>query len=204
MSEVRVFPRGDRVEKCERNLIAPHLCVTSHTHTHTHHGHKQPRRMRVCALVELVGLARCQSYAPGSTVGRVVYHSMAAAAGAAVDVSAVTLAAYQQQQQRSMAVWYLIMDGYDDDTEIDAENMSPRGRSKGAVSISAKTIKYLVGGRSYRTKTVFDRFLEECEAYIYHRVFVQPQGFNVRHGACEAVCGLLSLSADGLLCVGSG
>ena len=62
----------------------------------------------------------------GSTVGRVVYHSMAAAAaGAAVDVSAVfamTLAAYQQQQQRSMAVWNLIMDGYDDDTELDAEN----------------------------------------------------------------------------------
>ena len=92
----------------------------------------------------------------GSTVvGRVVYHSMAAAAGAAVDVSAVfavTLAAYQQQQQRSMAVWNLIMDGYDDDTELDAE-VSPRVRSKGAVSISAKTIKDLVGGKSYRTKT---------------------------------------------------
>ena len=61
----------------------------------------------------------------GSTVGRVVYHSMATAAGAAVDVSAVfamTLAAYQQQRQRSMATWNLIMDGYDDDTELDAEN----------------------------------------------------------------------------------
>ena len=81
--------------------------------------------------------------------------------------------------------------------------MSPLGRSKGAVSISAKTIQHLVGGKSYRTKTVFDRFLEESEACIYNRVFVQPQGFNVRHGACEAVCGLLSLSADGLLCVGS-
>ena len=60
-----------------------------------------------------------------STVGRVVYHSMAAAAGAVIDVSAVsavTLAAYQQQQPRSMAVWNLIMDGYDDDTELDAEN----------------------------------------------------------------------------------
>ena len=61
----------------------------------------------------------------GSTVGRGVYHSMAAVAGAAVDVSAVfavTLAAYQQQQQRNMAVWNLIMDGYDDDTELDAES----------------------------------------------------------------------------------
>ena len=111
-------------KKC-LNLITPHLCVTSHTHTH--HRHKQPRRMRACALVELVGLvglARCQSYTHGSTVGRVVYHSMAAAAGAAVDVSAVfagTLATYQQQQQRSMAVWNLIMDGYDDDTELDAK-----------------------------------------------------------------------------------
>ena len=50
---------------------------------------------------------------------------MAAAAGAAVDVSAVfavTLAAYQQQQQRRMAVWNLFMDGYDDDTELDAES----------------------------------------------------------------------------------
>ena len=50
---------------------------------------------------------------------------MAAAAGAAVDVwavFAVTLAAYQQQQQRSMAVWNLIMDGYDDDTKLDAGN----------------------------------------------------------------------------------
>ena len=99
-----------------------------YTHTHTHHRHKQPRRMRDCALVELVGLiglARCQSYTPGSTVGRVVYHTMAAAAGAAVDVSAVfavILAAYQQQQQRGMAVWNLIMDDYDDDTELDAEN----------------------------------------------------------------------------------
>ena len=75
--------------------------------------------------MELIGLTRCQSYTPGSTVGRVVYHSMAAEAGAAVDVSAVfavTLAACQQQQQRSMAVWNLIMDGYDDDTELDAEN----------------------------------------------------------------------------------
>ena len=36
---------------------------------------------------------------------------------------AVTLAAYQQQQQqRSMAVGNLIMDDYDDDTELDAEN----------------------------------------------------------------------------------
>ena len=38
----------------------------------------------------------------GSTVGRVVYRNMATAAGAAVDVSvvfAITLAAYQQQQQ---------------------------------------------------------------------------------------------------------
>ena len=62
----------------------------------------------------------------GSTVGRAVHHnSMASAAGNAVDVSAVfavTLVAYQQQQQRSMAVWNLIMDGYDDDTELDAEN----------------------------------------------------------------------------------
>ena len=113
-----------RSHKC-LNLIAPHLFVKSHTHTHKHHSHKQPRRMRACALVELVGLARCQSYTSGSTVGRLVYHSMAAAAGAAVDVSAVfavTLAAYQQQQQRSIAVWNLIMDGYDDDMELDAEN----------------------------------------------------------------------------------
>ena len=76
--------------------------------------------------MELVGLARCQSYIPGSTAGRVVYHSMAAAAaGAAVDVSAVfavTLAAYQQQQQRRLAVWNLIMDGYDEDMELDAKN----------------------------------------------------------------------------------
>ena len=35
---------------------------------------------------------------------------------------AVTLAAYQQEQQRSMAVWTLIRDGYDDDSELDAEN----------------------------------------------------------------------------------
>ena len=81
--------------------------------------------------------------------------------------------------------------------------MSPRGRSKGAMSISAKTVKHLVGGKSYRTKTVFDRFLEEYEACINHRIFVQPQGFNARHDACEAVCGLLSLSTDGLLCRGS-
>ena len=54
---------------------------------------------------------------------------------------AVILAAYQQQQQRTMAVWNLIMDGYDDNTELNA-----------------------------------------CEA---------------------VVCGLLRLSADGLLCVGS-
>ena len=81
--------------------------------------------MGACALVGLVGLARCQSYTSGSTIGHVVYHSMAAGAGAAVDVSAVlavTLTAYQQQQQRSMAVWDLMMDGYDDDTELDAEN----------------------------------------------------------------------------------
>ena len=65
----------------------------------------------------LVGLARCQSYTLGSTVGRVVCNSMVATAG-------VTLAAYQQQQQqRSMAVWNLIiMDGYDDHTELDADN----------------------------------------------------------------------------------
>ena len=80
--------------------------------------------------------------------------------------------------------------------------MSPRGRSKGAMSISAKTVKNLVGGKSYRTKTVFDRFLEECEACINHGIFVQPKGFNVLHDACEAVCGLFSLSADGLLCGG--
>ena len=62
----------------------------------------------------------------GSAAGRVVYHGMAAAAAcAAVDVSAVfavTLAAYQQQQQRSMAVYNLIMDGYDDGTELDVVN----------------------------------------------------------------------------------
>ena len=102
--------------------------INTHTHTHTHQRHKQPRWMCACELVELVGLvglARCQSYTPGSTIGRVIYHSMAASAGAAVDVSvvfAVAFAAYQQQQQRSMAVWNLIMDGYDDDTKLDAEN----------------------------------------------------------------------------------
>ena len=31
-------------------------------------------------------------------------------------VLAVTLTAYQQQQQRSTTVWNLIMDDYDDDT----------------------------------------------------------------------------------------
>ena len=92
----------------------------------------------------------------GSTVGRVVYYSMAAAAGAAADVSAVfamTLAAYQQQQQRRMAVWNLIMDGYDDDTELDAENDESTKENKRRRVITAKAIKHLVGGKSYRTKT---------------------------------------------------
>ena len=118
------------IEKVFESDCAASLCRATHTQTHTHPRHEQPRRMSACALVELVGLVgltRCQSYTPGSTVGRVVYHSMVAVAGAAVDVSAVvTLAAYkQQQQQRSMAVWNLIMDGYDDNTELDAENDEP-------------------------------------------------------------------------------
>ena len=130
VGKVHVFPRDDGVknaiEKGFQSDCAASLCHVSHTHTH--HRHEQPRRMRACALVELVelvDLARSQIYTPGSTVGRVAYHSMAAAAGAAVDVSAVfavTLAAYQQQQQRIMVVWNLIVDGYNDDTELDAEN----------------------------------------------------------------------------------
>ena len=154
----------------------------------------------------LVGLARCQSYTAGSTVGRAVYHSMAAAACAAVDVPAVfavTLAAYQQQQQRSMAVWNLIMDGYDDDTELDAENDESTTEIKRRRVYQRKYYKIFGWWQELQDEDVFDRFLEECEACIYHRVFVQPQGFNVRHGACQAVCDLLSLSTDGLLCVGS-
>ena len=33
-----------------------------------------------------------------------------------------SLSAYQQQQQRCLAVWDLIMNNYEDDLELDAEN----------------------------------------------------------------------------------
>ena len=63
---------------------------------------------------------------------------MAVAAGAAVDVStvfAVILAAYQQQQQRSMAAWNLIMTATMTIRSWTRRTISPRRRSKGAVSI---------------------------------------------------------------------
>ena len=78
-----------------------------------------------------MGLAHCQSLTPGSLIGRAVYHRMDAEAAAgdrarqhrrSDALFAVTLAAFQQQQQRCLAAWDQIMATYDDDTELDAEN----------------------------------------------------------------------------------
>ena len=122
----------------------------------------------------MVGLACCQSYTPGSTVHRVVYHSMAAAAGTAVDVSAVfavTLAAYQQQQQRSMAVWNLITDGYDDDTELDAENDEPTGEIKIRRIYQRKDFKTPGWGQELQDEDLSDHTSRAAREPFYFRKF---------------------------------
>ena len=168
----------------------------------------------------LIGLTRCQGYTPGSTVGRVVYHSMAAAAGAAVDVSTDILAAYQQQQQHSMAMWNLIMDGYDDDTELEAENDESTWEIKRRRVYQRKAYKTSGWWQELQDEDLSDhtsraarRFrgdfrvpyclFKELVAPVKKRDWFPTTKKDAVGRACEAVYGLLSLSADDLLCVWS-
>ena len=79
--------------------------------------------MLVRALTALLGLARGQTYIQSSSASVVDGPTSSSEAGA-INVSAVfavVLTAYQQQQQRSLAAWSLIMNDYDDDLELEAE-----------------------------------------------------------------------------------
>ena len=53
----------------------------------------------------------------------------------------------------------------------------------------------------FLTHAVFDRF--RMRGLHLPSSFRPASGLQRATGACEAVCGLLSLSADGLLCAGS-
>ena len=85
--------------------------------------------MLVRALTALLGLARGQTYIQSSSAS-VVDGPMSSSEAGAINVPAVfavVLTAYQQQQQRSLAAWSLIMNDYDDDLELKAqEDQGPR------------------------------------------------------------------------------
>ena len=85
--------------------------------------------MLVRALTALLGLARGQTYIQSSSAS-VVDGPMSSSEAGAINVPAVfavVLTAYQQQQQRSLAAWSLIMNDYDDDLELEAEeDQGPR------------------------------------------------------------------------------
>ena len=85
--------------------------------------------MLVRALTALLGLARGQTYIQSSSAS-VVDGPMSSSEADAINVPAVfavVLTAYQQQQQRSLAAWSLIMNDYDDDLELEAEeDQGPR------------------------------------------------------------------------------
>ena len=85
--------------------------------------------MLVRALTALLGLARGQTYIQSSSAS-VVDGPMSSSEAGAINVPAVfavVLTAYQQQQQRSLAAWSLIVNDYDDDLELEAEeDQGPR------------------------------------------------------------------------------
>ena len=85
--------------------------------------------MLVRALTALLGLARGQTYIRSSSAS-VVDGPMSSSEAGAINVPAVfavVLTAYQQQQQRSLAARSLIMNDYDDDLELEAEeDQGPR------------------------------------------------------------------------------
>ena len=99
--------------------------VRRNTHAHT----RRLAQMRavVPALLGLLGIARGLGCALVLPAGRVVHHQMAETARKNGDIDmpavfATLLAAFHQQQQRSVAAWDLIMEDFEDDLELDTED----------------------------------------------------------------------------------
>ena len=108
------------------------------------------------------------------------------------------------------------MDGYDDDTELDAESDESTREIKRRRVYQRKD--YETSGwwqevqdedLSDHTSRVAQRFrvpycfFEELVALVQPRDWFPTAKKDAVDCACEALCGLLSLSGDGLLCVGS-